>query len=77
MKPVQLRSTVRYDSLSRERTVAVAGAARAGSAAATGSAQAVARASEAFLVVSDLDHAKTLQNCPEAAQYVLTRFVHK
>ena len=57
--------------------MSVTGAASVGSAAATGSAPAVARAREALLVVSDLDDAETLQNCPEATQYVLTRFIQK
>ena len=50
--------------------MSVAGAARAGSTATTGRAAAVARTSKAFLVVSDLDHAKALDNCADAAQYV-------
>ena len=50
--------------------MSVAGAARAGSAAATGRAAAVARTRKPFLVVPDLDHTEALGNCADAAQYV-------
>ena len=50
--------------------MSVAGAARAGTAAATGRATAVARTRKTFLVVPDLDRTEALGNCADAAQYV-------
>ena len=70
MKPVQFTVTICYDMTIRGRTVPVAGAARAGSAAAFGRATTVARAREILLVVADLDDAEPLGNCADAAQYV-------
>ena len=70
MKPVQYTVTYCYDMTIRGRTVPVAGAARAGSAAASGRATTVARARETLLVVADLDDAEPLNNCVDAAQYV-------